>query len=539
MESESVAGRVAAREFVFCLLVLIGSFVTANLGIGSGVLDDPFHHGEFFAAYSSLRSNVDFFPLAIHGGMDFFPAYIAHWLSAEEYYVYLTRIIYLVLQFFACVMMLLLLVIHVKNLIISVAAAFLIPYFIGYRDFSIVILLFTFFFVTKYSLKNKKTGLFVLLGVIGALNFIFSSNRGVFGTVAIGAGVFAWCFYDRRYIFSIIAYVLGVASVIYVSFFWIKFNPVENILYFKETTAQWEYSDTGYTVLLKSWVALAIFLSYSLNIIQFKLCGSQKRDIPNLIVLGLLSIFYYQIASYRADYFHLIMSFTILLLNVFYWLSRHEYYASKSSFQENIVLILLFILAMLSSKFGAHTSTPLSFVILYAFLIGNNLDFWKLVIQKNAKYVTVILFLVFSSLLVRSISKNYNNGDYAWLANSPTKTSNSSIVNDSMNWISNQLVSRGASCVFDLSNNGLINAVTGLPACTRFSYLVYASAEDQSEIIRALENDKPKAVVYSTSFWSYSIDGKPMNERFPVLDNYLVSAYKQQTCDFGYCIRHN
>ena len=43
-------------------------------------------------------------------------------------------------------------------------------------------------------------------------------------------------------------------------------------------------------------------------------------------------------------------------------------------------------------------------------------------------------------------------------------------------------------CVFDLSNNGIINGLINLPSCTKYTYLVYADKRHEENIINQLKN---------------------------------------------------
>ena len=92
--------------------------------------------------------------------------------------------------------------------------------------------------------------------------------------------------------------------------------------------------------------------------------------------------------------------------------------------------------------------------------------------------------------------------------------------------------------MFDLSNNGLINGLTGLPACSRFVYPVYASPRFQQEIVDTLKKRRPRAVVYASNYWSFAIDDKTMHQRLPLVAEHLRAAYDDERCGAGYCLRY-
>ena len=83
-----------------------------------------------------------------------------------------------------------------------------------------------------------------------------------------------------------------------------------------------------------------------------------------------------------------------------------------------------------------------------------------------------------------------------------------------------------------MSNNGVINGILNLPSCTKYSYLVYASKNYEANIIEDLQIKRPEVIIYSTKFWSYAIDGKPMYSRFIELNKYILNAYPYEECKF-------
>ncbi len=93
-------------------------------------------------------------------------------------------------------------------------------------------------------------------------------------------------------------------------------------------------------------------------------------------------------------------------------------------------------------------------------------------------------------------------------------------------------------CVFDLSNNGVINGLVRRPSCSRFTYPVYAGPHHESILISDLRDASPRALVYSSTYWSYNIDGRDMRKRFPELDKFILKNYPKEECSHGYCVRY-
>lgn len=55
------------------------------------------------------------------------------------------------------------------------------------------------------------------------------------------------------------------------------------------------------------------------------------------------------------------------------------------------------------------------------------------------------------------------------------KNDNYSIASEGNVWAAKFLMSQNTSCLLDMTNNGIINALTQLPSCTKFAYPVYAT----------------------------------------------------------------
>jgi hypothetical protein len=112
------------------------------------------------------------------------------------------------------------------------------------------------------------------------------------------------------------------------------------------------------------------------------------------------------------------------------------------------------------------------------------------------------------------------------------------LVSDGVKWVSSELKYTKSKCVHVLSYHGVINGLAGLPACTRFAYIVYANKDFQNELIETMKSKKPAAIIYSSTHWSFAIDNKSMHMRLPELKSYLDLEYSNEACKFDYCIRN-
>jgi hypothetical protein len=64
------------------------------------------------------------------------------------------------------------------------------------------------------------------------------------------------------------------------------------------------------------------------------------------------------------------------------------------------------------------------------------------------------------------------------------------LVSDGVKWVSSELKYTKSKCVHVLSYHGVINGLAGLPACTRFAYIVYANKDFQNELIETMKSKK-------------------------------------------------
>ena len=161
--------------------------------------------------------------------------------------------------------------------------------------------------------------------------------------------------------------------------------------------------------------------------------------------------------------------------------------------------------------------------------------------HRTRRYVMQTLIALCISvpvLFAGEIAKNVYKGRYNWLVihitNLPTAEN---AVTPGVHWSAKIISESGAECVFDLVNTGLINAVANLPACSQFTYPVYAGPQHENRLTADLIRADPPVIVYRSNFWSYAIDGRNMAERFPTLDAEIMKLYPREVCKHDYCLR--
>jgi len=82
--------------------------------------------------------------------------------------------------------------------------------------------------------------------------------------------------------------------------------------------------------------------------------------------------------------------------------------------------------------------------------------------------------------------------------------------------------------IFDFSNQGAHCFLADRPSVTRYHQLCYASTPAlQREVIRDLECNRTRLVIYCAGDWFDSIDSIPSSERHPLIAHYLYTHYVQ------------
>jgi hypothetical protein len=94
-----------------------------------------------------------------------------------------------------------------------------------------------------------------------------------------------------------------------------------------------------------------------------------------------------------------------------------------------------------------------------------------------------------------------------------------------------------SSCIFDFTNSGLIHYASGKGMCSQVTYPVYGSVNYEQQMISELAKNSPSHVVSSTNKWWFSIDGRSMVDRFPLLAQEIMLRYPVEKCFSEYCVR--
>jgi len=519
-------------------IILLISLVTILLQdlTGAVVLSDPFHYGEYFASSVIFftKQSVDFTPLTIHGALDFIPALIARNIWGSDSYFLPTYFLYKIINVTSSLILLAIAFDLIKDnknrwivlLSLSIAA----PLLVGYRDIVLLTTLYLFLKINKNSLETSTDIIIlVIFGVITALGLFWSFDRGISGAASFGVATLLLTIRNKKYVFSLLTFFF---SIFIISFYFQTFslvNYIENIKVLMETSNQWSYGWKRGPVIASLFAA-----GFNLTVIicVMMACHINKSLLsrfPELILFIFLSIFMLKIGTNRADWGHVYSSLWIPILMLFY-------FKNENIFEKSIAVRLIFLLLLIAFAVSIKDMVylPVLLVGLMAYLVFSHVETFC----SNDVNVTYIAFVIILLFFIFPTSIKFANDKYKWLAHIYSPPTNNSASTEGVRWVSDRLIRSKSTCVFDLSNNGVINGLTTLPSCSRFTYPVYAGLVHETELINAVRETSPPAIVYSSTYWSYSIDGKSMRDRFPQLDIFLLQQYPNMECANGYCIRY-
>ncbi len=522
--------------FPLMMILMVGVFL---LGIqifrGNSILLDPFHHGEFFASVTSLfnDSALNFHPLIIHGALDFLPALAAKRIFGSENYFLPTYAVYKLLNFISAAYLVLIackLTKNKKNQFFLITLTFIAaPFLVGYRDLFLLIALHLFLYILDARYRvNQSIFLHAIFGFIVGLGLFWSYDRGIAGAISLGIAILSLLPNHRQPIISLASFV---GTVFGMGLFFEAFSfesYLSNIFILMQTSGKWSYGLQKVPILLTLFVSilnfylLFILLSESLKAVNF------SDNLPILICLVLLSLFMLKIGVNRADLQHIYMSLWIPLLISLY---LHDKTISVSRLS-SLFIFFSFSLGLLLTIFAK--SYPA--LIVSAVPVFTLTKYRNEILKKFTKALPGFLIFVCLGFITTAFFKS--DGQYNWLKSLSALPSNHSSSTEGVIWASDRLKEHSVECVFDLSNNGVINGLLHLPSCSRFTYPIYAGPQHEDILVSDLSNALPAAIVYSSTFWSYDIDGQDMKIRFPKLDEFIVKKYTNEVCNHGYCIRH-
>lgn len=497
---------------------------------GPAFLDDPFHHGEYFASGIGIINRPE--TITIHGALDFIPAAIAREIFGNENYFLGTYAIYKALDLFSCMMFLIIAASANRKLgrdWILPPLILLGPWLVGYRDVFLLSSLFLLLSICE-RVHHPRTEILlsVALGVLTAAGLFWSFDRGIAGAVTVIVTMSLLLLSGREKLavyFVSFSFIIGLLSKSFPIFS--LSNYFENVRFLMETSSQWSFGWLAWPVLLTIFVLLINVLAALIYASGLRTRLDFYERGPEFIALSLISIFMLKIGTNRASLTHIYWSIWAPLLMI----SHARLGPSNPRRFVGPIAIIAFLSALISLKTDSYITCLVTVIILFAIFPP---------MRRSMIFQVMFVLAIFSgiALSIFEVEKSLSSEPYVWMTKLLEFPENSAVVSPGPAWAARQIKESGAGCLFDLSNSGIVNGLAQLPSCTRFSYLVYANQRFEEEILSSLQAVAPPAIVYSTNHWSYRIDDRSMRERFPILDTYIIENYKTEKCEYGYCIRY-
>lgn len=496
---------------------------------------DPFHHGEYVTALQFvIAGNLNFF--TIHGAMDWIPAFFSQTLFGLGQLFLPTTLTYTALEILASVLLFSIVYLMTDKhnqyrTIILILSAFLVSSLVSARDAFLLITILVFFLSQKCMSNPCRNILAIVLGITLALNLLWSFDRGVAGIAAIGLACLILMIKQKHYLLTFASFIATILVLNYIGALSFQ-NYIANFQFLLATSSQWGYGFTKHPVILTALTTIPNGWAIYFLLKQLRLTIGNNLDASaNLVCLIILTILMYKVGTNRADVTHVLMALWAPALSFLY---LHEKFHVKWPLVFNVTITISIILL------ARKTHVPLMYLVALIpalYVVQAKLPRLENVslLNKSVIVLFAIPMLIFSLFnLFSQPSKN----DNLWQSQSLYTTTNQSLVSDRINWVSSEILNAGSTCIFDFSNNGVINGITGLQACTKYLYPIYATQAYEADMLEELMQHNPPVVVFSSDVWSFNIDGKSMHDRLPKITQYLLKNYPYEQCNYGYCLRY-
>lgn len=530
--------------WIALILTLLG-WAMAFLPFPTDYLHDSFHFGEYFAAQASLATGQAPFPLVIHGLLDILPA--SFWSALTPGHDFFpTWLTYRLLELLAALL-------GVLSLWVLGAgrfpawfylAAFGLSACLGYRDVLLVGATVTFLLLLRRSQPATDWKLPTLFVALVTANLFWSLDRGLVGLGALLLPYIADVFWVRPSRAGQKALLTLPVTGALLGLFFTPGQYLENVMVMVRTSAQWRFhtSNAGQLQVLFSALTLTFI---GLLLLSVRAGGWQRLPLLKAVSITILTLMMTRLAINRADVFHLAsVVWPLMLVGLsFQWTSVDRRLFSLSALRLPALCLLLIIIIyrktvglnplplLLGDPIGPGYLAGLLSLALVPNLLPSRTQLSELI-----KRLTLAVVIALTSLNVARVVHG-NNGNFSWTAHLMDWPADRTWVDPDTQVTAARIAPLPPGCLLDMTNNGLLLALSGRPACSRFTYLVYANQSYETELLDTIKAKQPPFIVYSSPHWAYRIDGRPMSERLPALNRYLLQAYPVQQCRRGICLR--
>lgn len=490
---------------------------------------DPFHTGEYFVQLINLEHGLNTF--TIHGAVNYVPAFISKFLFDDKYILatsILIKFLAILSSFLFTYICYLLLDKNTSKYVYSIFIFSISLSFITHRDFFLMLsIIFFVKTIISISSSSKLNNLqMIFFGLVMAASIFWTFDRGIAGLVSIGvAYIYIIVKNKNKNKILFLPLVSFFLSVILLNVFFESTSIIHwfnNVSMLIKSSSQWHYPFSLKNLALTSFAYFCFFFTI-FNVIKHFRANKDYSNRAFLLFVFTLSVILLKSAVNRVDVSHVLLTLIGFSFAVTYiiGLDLKINYTSISLKLDFFVLILIsFFLVFLG--FWFRELSFLYLLVMFLFIFINQNYFKNIMLFKYIALTSLVIFIILFSM------KAYKNNERRPIEQATT---------EGIDWVVKVLSSNNVRCIFDYTNNGIINAKSNLPTCTKYAYPIYTPYEKEKEILFQLKENDPNLVVYSGNFLYSVIDAKPMSYRYPKVDAYIKNNYRFEKCKFGYCIK--
>ncbi|MEX8517774.1 MAG: hypothetical protein AB3X44_04530 [Leptothrix sp. (in: b-proteobacteria)] len=535
---------------VLAILYLLVGLLMQAWRLGDGILQDPFHFGEFLAALTTLTATVPespaLLPLTIHGGIDIVPGWLVSLYTGDEHHFLPTVVAYAGLNSLASVLALAVAArLSPATQPISpatlLATALIAPLCVGFRDIFLLAALLLHLLLRDRCERDGVTApatraLEVALGITVAFGLHASFDRGLAAAISLGIAHMPRALRlgqgPQPGRVALIAFVATIAVGPLIHPMLSPSHYIENVQFLASTSAQWRYQWDRQTTTLTIALTMLALAAWTLALQGWRCEHPTPAQKADLIALSLLALFLLRIGTNRADIQHILMGLWGPLILAAWWHGQPGWRAMTDPLTRlaRLLLITGTMALALYYKIYPVLAATMALGVAARTSPAHPLTPWH---RRMLIGLLVLPVLILASHTVR----HARDGQFRWVARLTQLPSNDSLSPPGVRWAAAKLREAAVDCVFDLSNNGLIQALVRKPTCSRITYPVYGGPAHEAELIDTLARRQPSALVSSSNHWAYAIDNRSMAVRFPTLDRYIHDHYPIEHCGEGYCVR--
>lgn len=307
---------------------------------------------------------------------------------------------------------------------------------------------------------------------------------------------------------------------------------VENVLFLASTSAQWRYRWDDQTVTLTITLTALAIAAWLLAVHGWRCRPPTPAQRADMVALSLLTLFLLRIGTNRADTQHILMGLWGPLMLSAWWYVQPGWRVTADPLIRLARALLITGTVVLALRYKMYPVLAASVALGLTSQADpdHRTGPWQ-------RRILIGLLILPVLLLASNVLRHARDGQFRWVARLTQPLDNATLSPPGVRWAATTLRTAAVACVFDLSNNGLIQALVQKPACSRITYPVYGGPEHEAELIEALSRQQPSALVSSSSHWAYTIDHRSMAQRFPALNRYIIEYYPIERCGEGYCVR--